>query len=462
MATIKPKIPKGTRDFSSDEIFKRNYIKKILISVFEIFGYEPIETPSFEKLETLIGQYGDEGDRLIFKIMNSGEKVKKADFNSLEKEDYEKFSRSISEKALRYDLTVPFARYVSQNQNKITFPFKRYQIQPVWRADRPQHGRFQEFFQCDADIIGNYSLWQEIEMILLYDEVFSRLNLKGVKIRINHRKVLSAICSIFEISDRFNEFTAISDKIDKIGVDGVINEFEDKKFPIKAIAKINSLFKFSGSITEKLKFIEKIFEDYKGDKSGLDEISFILKYIDKTKLKASTIDFDFSLARGLSYYTGMIIEVSSPSAIKIGSIGGGGRYDNLTSKFGLKNISGIGISFGFERIYFVLESLKLFPKNIKKHTNVLFLNFGNELVENIHSEIDKLRINNISCELYPSNEKLKKQLSYANKKEIPFVVLIGPEEFKEKKFILKNMISGDQLIFPIKELYDKIKEMVKN
>ena len=462
MATIKPKIPKGTRDFSSEEVFKRNYIKEILISVFEIFGYEPIETPSFEKLETLIGQYGDEGDRLIFKIMNSGEKVKKADFNSLEKEDYEKFSRSISEKALRYDLTVPFARYVSQNQNKITFPFKRYQIQPVWRADRPQHGRFQEFFQCDADIIGNYSLWQEIEMILLYDEVFSRLNLKGVKIRINHRKVLSAICSIFEISDRFNEFTAISDKIDKIGVDGVINEFEDKKFPIKAIAKINSLFKFSGSITEKLKFIEKIFEDYKGDKSGLDEISFILKYIDKTKLKVSTIDFDFSLARGLNYYTGMIIEVSPPSAIKIGSIGGGGRYDNLTSKFGLKNISGIGISFGFERIYFVLESLKLFPKNIKKHTNVLFLNFGNELVENIHSEIDKLRINNISCELYPSNEKLKKQLSYANKKEIPFVVLIGPEEFKEKKFILKNMISGDQLIFPIKELYDKIKEMVKN
>jgi len=462
MATIKPKIPKGTRDFSSEEIFKRNYIKKILISVFEIFGYEPIETPSFEKLETLIGQYGDEGDRLIFKIMNSGEKVKKADFNSLEKEDYEKFSRSVSEKALRYDLTVPFARYVSQNQNKITFPFKRYQIQPVWRADRPQHGRFQEFFQCDADIIGNYSLWQEIEMILLYDEVFSRLNLKGVKIRINHRKVLSAMCSIFEISDRFNEFTAISDKIDKIGVDGVINEFEAKKFPIKAIAKIKSLFKFSGSITEKLKFIEKIFKDYKGDKSGLDEISFILKYIDKTKLKASTIDFDFSLARGLNYYTGMIIEVSPPSAIKIGSIGGGGRYDNLTSKFGFKNISGIGVSFGFERIYFVLESLKLFPKNIKKHTNVLFLNFGNELVENIHCEIDKLRINNISCELYPSNEKLKKQLSYANKKEIPFVVLIGPEEFKEKKFILKNMISGDQLIFPIKELYDKIKEMVKN
>jgi len=297
MATIKPKIPKGTRDFSSEEIFKRNYIKKILISVFEIFGYEPIETPSFEKLETLIGQYGDEGDRLIFKIMNSGEKVKKADFNSLEKEDYEKFSRSISEKALRYDLTVPFARYVSQNQNKITFPFKRYQIQPVWRADRPQHGRFQEFFQCDADIIGNYSLWQEIEMILLYDEVFSRLNLKGVKIRINHRKVLSAICSIFEISDRFNEFTAISDKIDKIGVDGVINEFEAKNFPIKAIAEIKSLFKFSGSITKKLKFIEKIFENYKGDKSGLDEISFILKYIDKTikQIEANIVAFLISL-----------------------------------------------------------------------------------------------------------------------------------------------------------------------
>ena len=459
---IKPTITKGTRDFSSEEIYKRNYIKNILVSTFENFGYEPIETPSFEKTETLIGQYGDEGDRLIFKIINSGEKVKKADLNSFEKEDYEKFSRSISEKALRYDLTVPFARYVSQNQNKITFPFKRYQIQPVWRADRPQHGRFQEFFQCDADIIGNRSLWQEIEMILLYDEVFSRLNLKDVKIRINHRKVLSNICSLLEISDRFNELTAVFDKIDKIGVDGAIKEFEIKKFPQKVINKINSLFKFSGTTIEKLKFIEKIFEDYKSDKSGLDEISFVLKYLDKTKLIASTIDFDFSLARGLNYYTGMIIEVSPPPAIKIGSIGGGGRYDNLTSKFGLKNISGIGISFGFERIYHVIESLKLFPKNIKKNTEVIFLNFGNDIINNIHNEINKLRKNNISCELYPSNDKLKKQLSYANKKSIPYVVIIGPEEFKEKKCIIKNMFSGDQLIFPIKELYDKIKEMVKN
>ena len=458
---IKPTIPKGTRDFSSEEIFKRNYIKDILVSTFEIFGYEPIETPSFEKTETLMGQYGDEGDRLIFKIINSGQKVKKADLNSFEKEDYEKFSRSISEKALRYDLTVPFARYVSQNQNKITFPFKRYQIQPVWRADRPQHGRFQEFFQCDADIIGNRSLWQEIEMILLYDEVFSRLNLKNVTIRINHRKVLSNICSLLEISDRFNEFTAVFDKIDKIGVDGAIKEFEFKKFPQKAINKINSLFKFSGTTIDKLKFIEKIFEDYKSDKSGLDEISFVLKYLNKTKLIASTIDFDFSLARGLNYYTGMIIEVSPPKSIKIGSIGGGGRYDNLTSKFGLKNISGIGISFGFERIYHVIESLNLFPKNIKKNTEVIFLNFGNDIVNNIHNEINKLRKNRISCELYPSDDKLKKQLSYANKKSIPYVVIIGPEEFKEKKCIIKNMVSGEQLTFPLKDLYLRLKEILK-
>ena len=273
---------------------------------------------------------------------------------------------------MRYDLTVPFARYVSKNQNKITFPFKRYQIQPVWRADRPQHGRFQEFFQCDADIIGNRSLWQEIEMILLYDEVFSRLNLKGVKIRINHRKVLSNICSLLEITDRFNEFTVVFDKIDKIGVDGAIKEFEIKKISKGYINKINSLFKFSGNTVEKLKFVEKIFEDYKSDKSGLDEISFVLKYIDKTKLIASTVDFDFSLARGLNYYTGMIIEVSPPPAIKIGSIGGGGRYDNLTSKFGLKNISGIGISFGFERIYHVIESLKLFPKKKLKTQRFYF------------------------------------------------------------------------------------------
>ena len=459
--SIKPTIPKGTRDFSSEEIFKRNYIKDILVSTFETFGYEPIETPSFEKTETLMGQYGDEGDRLIFKIINSGEKVKKADLNSFEKEDYEKFSRSISEKALRYDLTIPFARYVTQNQNKITFPFKRYQIQPVWRADRPQHGRFQEFFQCDADIIGNRSLWQEIEMILLYDEVFSRLNVKGVKIRINHRKVLSNICSLLEISDRFNEFTAVFDKIDKIGVDGAIKEFEIKKFPKKAINKINSLFKFSGTTIEKLKFIEKILENYKSDNSGLDEITFVLKYLDKTKLLASTIDFDFSLARGLNYYTGTIIEVSPPPTIKIGSIGGGGRYDNLTSKFGLKNISGIGISFGFERIYHVIESLKLFPKNIKKNTEVIFLNFGNDIINNIHNEINKLRKNNISCELYPSNDKLKKQLSYANKKSIPYVVIIGPEEFKEKKCVIKNMVSGEQLTFHLKDLYLSLKEILK-
>ena len=459
---IKPTIPKGTRDFSSEDIFKRNYIKKILVSTFEVFGYEPIETPSFEKTETLMGQYGDEGDRLIFKIINSGEKVKKADFNSLKKADYEKFLRSISEKALRYDLTIPFARYVSQNQNKITFPFKRYQIQPVWRADRPQHGRFQEFFQCDADIIGNSSLWQEIEMILLYDEVFRRLNLKDLKLRINHRKILFAITSFLKISDRFNEFTNIFDKLDKIGVDGVIKEFEIKSFPLKAIDLIGSLIKFSGTTLEKLKYIEKILNDYNGDRSGLNEISFILKYLEKTKLTATTIDFDFSLARGLNYYTGMIIEVSPPSSIKIGSIGGGGRYDNLTSKFGLKNISGIGVSFGFERIYHVIESLKLFPENIKKYTEFLFLNFGNELTFNIHNEINKLRKNNISCELYPTNDKLKKQLRYANKKAIPYVIIIGPEEFKEKKYIIKNMISGEQLTFPIKDLYNKIKEMIKD
>ena len=278
---IKPTIPKGTRDFSSEEIFKRNYIKQILKSTFEIFGYHPIETPSFEKLETLIGQYGDEGDRLIFKIINSGEKVKKLDLSSLEKGDYEKFSRSLSEKALRYDLTVPLARYVSQHQNNISFPFKRYQIQPVWRADRPQHGRFQEFFQCDADILGNRSLWQEIEMVLLYDEVFRRLNIKGVKIRINHRKILYSLSSLLKISDRFIEFTNILDKIDKIGINAVIKEFKIKKFSKIAVDKIKSLIEFSGTTTEKLRFIEKFFKGSKEDRSGLDEISFILEQITK-------------------------------------------------------------------------------------------------------------------------------------------------------------------------------------
>ena len=459
---IKPTIPKGTRDFSSEEIFKRNYIKQILKSTFEIFGYNPIETPSFEKLETLIGQYGDEGDRLIFKIINSGEKVKKLDLSSLEKGDYEKFSRSLSEKALRYDLTVPLARYVSQHQNNISFPFKRYQIQPVWRADRPQHGRFQEFFQCDADILGNRSLWQEIEMVLLYDEVFRRLNIKGVKIRINHRKILYSLSSLLKISDRFIEFTNILDKIDKIGINAVIKEFKIKKFSKIAVDKIKSLIEFSGTTTEKLRFIEKFFKGSKEDRSGLDEISFILEQITKNNLGSLSVDFDFSLGRGLNYYTGMIIEVSPPLEIKIGSIGGGGRYDDLTSKFGLKNLSGIGISFGFERIYYIMESLKLFPKNIQRCVDVLFLNFGNELIDNFHYEISKLRKKDISCELYPTKEKLKKQLSYANKKGIRFVVIIGPEEMERNKVIIKNMITGDQLTFPFEDFHSKINELLRN
>lgn len=459
---IKPTIPKGTRDFSSEEIFKRNYIKQILKSTFEIFGYHPIETPSFEKLETLIGQYGDEGDRLIFKIINSGEKVKKLDLSSLEKGDYEKFSRSLSEKALRYDLTVPFARYVSQHQNNISFPFKRYQIQPVWRADRPQHGRFQEFFQCDADILGNRSLWQEIEMVLLYDEVFRRLNIKGVKIRINHRKILYSLSSLLKISDRFIEFTNILDKIDKIGINAVIKEFKIKKFSKIAVDKIKSLIEFSGTTIEKLRFIEKFFKGSKEDRSGLDEISFILEQITKNNLGSLSVDFDFSLGRGLNYYTGMIIEVSPPLEIKIGSIGGGGRYDDLTSKFGLKNLSGIGISFGFERIYYIMESLKLFPKNIQRCVDVLFLNFGNELIDNFYYEISKLRKKDISCELYPTKEKLKKQLSYANKKGIRFVVIIGPEEMERNKVIIKNMITGDQLTFPFEDFHSKINELLKN
>ena len=380
----------------------------------------------------------------------------------MEKGDYEKFSRSLSEKALRYDLTVPLARYVSQHQNNISFPFKRYQIQPVWRADRPQHGRFQEFFQCDADILGNRSLWQEIEMVLLYDEVFRRLNIKGVKIRINHRKILYSLSSLLKISDRFIEFTNILDKIDKIGINAVIKEFKIKKFSKIAVDKIKSLIEFSGTTTEKLRFIEKFFKGSKEDRSGLDEISFILEQITKNNLGSLSVDFDFSLGRGLNYYTGMIIEVSPPLEIKIGSIGGGGRYDDLTSKFGLKNLSGIGISFGFERIYYIMESLKLFPKNIQRCVDVLFLNFGNELIDNFYYEISKLRKKDISCELYPTKEKLKKQLSYANKKGIRFVVIIGPEEMERNKVIIKNMITGDQLTFPFEDFHSKINELLRN
>ena len=441
---IKPATPKGTRDFSSTEVARRNYLKQVLQQAFETFGFQPIETPSFERLETLTGVYGEEGDRLVFKILNSGEKIKKADTAALADGATQKFIHSISEKALRYDLTVPFARFVAQHQNELTFPFRRYQIQPVWRADRPQHGRFQEFYQCDADIVGIRSLWQEIEMLSLYDKVFENLGLDGVCLKINHRKILSGIAGVLGAESKLTAFTIALDKLDKIGNEGVLNELKANDFSPEALQKLQILLELKGSALEQLNTLQEVLADEAEGQEGIKELRFVLKQMESTTLKSSSLQFDLSLARGLHYYTGMIVEVSAPETVTIGSIGGGGRYDDLTGTFGMKDTSGIGISFGFERIYLVLEELGLFPEILGKSTQVLFANFGDEAASVAYSYIKKLRDLNIPCELYPTETKLKKQLTYANDKKIAQVVLIGSEELKQNSFVLKNMDTGEQ------------------
>jgi histidyl-tRNA synthetase len=441
---IKPATPKGTRDFSSTEVARRNYLKQVLQQAFETFGFQPIETPSFERLETLTGVYGEEGDRLVFKILNSGEKIKKADTAALADGATQKFIHSISEKALRYDLTVPFARFVAQHQNELTFPFRRYQIQPVWRADRPQHGRFQEFYQCDADIVGIRSLWQEIEMLSLYDKVFENLGLEGVCLKINHRKILSGIAGVLGAESKLTAFTIALDKLDKIGNEGVLNELKANDFSPEALQKLQMLLELKGSALEQLNTLQEVLADEVEGQEGIKELRFVLKQMESTTLKSSSLQFDLSLARGLHYYTGMIVEVSAPETVTIGSIGGGGRYDDLTGTFGMKDTSGIGISFGFERIYLVLEELGLFPEILGKSTQVLFANFGDEAASVAYSYIKKLRDLNIPCELYPTETKLKKQLTYANDKKIAQVVLIGSEELKQNSFVLKNMDTGEQ------------------
>ena len=441
---IKPATPKGTRDFSSTEVARRNYLKQVLQQAFETFGFQPIETPSFERLETLTGVYGEEGDRLVFKILNSGEKIKKADTAALADGATQKFIHSISEKALRYDLTVPFARFVAQHQNELTFPFRRYQIQPVWRADRPQHGRFQEFYQCDADIVGIRYLWQEIEMLSLYDKVFENLGLEGVCLKINHRKILSGIAGVLGAESKLTAFTIALDKLDKIGNEGVLNELKANDFSPEALQKLQMLLELKGSALEQLNTLQEVLADEAEGQEGIKELRFVLKQMESTTLKSSSLQFDLSLARGLHYYTGMIVEVSAPETVTIGSIGGGGRYDDLTGTFGMKDTSGIGISFGFERIYLVLEELGLFPEILGKSTQVLFANFGDEAASVAYSYIKKLRDLNIPCELYPTETKLKKQLTYANDKKIAQVVLIGSEELKQNSFVLKNMDTGEQ------------------
>ncbi len=539
----KPSIPKGTRDFSPAEVAKRNYIFSTIKTNFEKFGFQPIETPSFENSETLMGKYGEEGDRLIFKILDSGDYLKNVrndvffssnitiaffdvfdilmstikndnfknydevseklleilsrriisekeketlvsvfsnckneliDFNEKNSEsidfytnitqfrriifsnyfkDYiEKFqelnsskiSKEVAEKALRYDLTVPFARYVVQHQNDIEFPFKRYQIQPVWRADRPQKGRFREFYQCDADVVGSNSLWQEVELVQLYDSVFSELGLGGVTIKINNRKILSGIAEVIGASDKLIDFTVALDKLDKIGADGVKKEMLEKGISESAIEKVQSLFDFSGTINGKIEKLGQLLANSEEGMKGVNELQFICDNVTTLGLQTAFLDLDVTLARGLNYYTGAIFEVAAPKGVAMGSIGGGGRYDDLTGIFGLKNMSGVGISFGLDRIALVMEEVGLFPATVLATSKALFLNFGDKEALYAMKAIGKLRQKGIKVELYPDKSKIDKQFKHADRRGIPFAVIVGESEIEREEFGLKNLATGEQ------------------
>ncbi|CAM1374597.1 histidine--tRNA ligase [Tenacibaculum xiamenense] len=453
---MKPSIPKGTRDFSSTEVAKRNYIFSTIKHSFENFGFQPIETPSFENSSTLMGKYGEEGDRLIFKILNSGDYLKKVDENLLSEKNSQKVTSKISEKALRYDLTVPFARYVVQHQNDITFPFKRYQIQPVWRADRPQKGRFREFYQCDADVVGSKSLWQEVEFVQLYDTVFSKLGLQGTTIKLNNRKILSGIAEVIGAKDKLIDFTVALDKLDKIGKEGVVTEMLAKGITQEAIDKVDPLFSFTGTNEDKLSSLKGMLETSEEGINGVEELSFIVNSINELGLNSANLDIDVTLARGLNYYTGAIYEVAAPKEVKMGSIGGGGRYDDLTGIFGLKDVSGVGISFGLDRIYLVMEELGLFEAVELPKPKILFLNFDeSESLAKVKA-IKILREANIKSELYPdvgtSNKQQKKQWKYVTNREIEFVVT----SVNDNKFTIKNMQTGDQNLLSINEVIDLV------
>ena len=440
----KPSIPKGTRDFGPVEVSKRKYIQNTITSCFTSYGFMPIETPSFENSETLMGKYGEEGDRLIFKILNSGDYLSKANQDALENKNSNALTSSISEKALRYDLTVPFARYVVQNQNDIVFPFKRYQIQPVWRADRPQKGRFREFYQCDADVVGSKSLWQEVELVQLYDEVFSKLGLEGVTIQMNNRKILSGLAEVIGASDKLIDFTVALDKLDKIGVEKVKEEMLSKGLTAAAIDKVDPLFTVGEGTAERLSMLKELLAGSTIGQEGIAEMEFILKQVEALGLQSAKLAISVTLARGLNYYTGAIFEVSAPEGVAMGSIGGGGRYDDLTGIFGMKDMSGVGISFGLDRIYLVLEELDLFPQTVTETTRVLFLNFGEAEAAYAMQAIKALRKAGVSAELYPDAAKFKKQMTYANRRNIPYVVLAGDQEMAAGTYALKNMQAGDQ------------------
>ena len=432
-------------------------MQSVIEDAFKRFGFRPIATPAMENSQTLMGKYGDEGDRLIFKVLNSGDFLKKVDPSELSAADSTKIVSKISDKALKYDLTVPFARYVVQHQNEITLPFKRYQIQPVWRADRPQKGRFREFVQCDADVVGSNSLWQEVELIQLYDEVFTKLGLNGVIIKLNNRKILSGIAQVIGAEDKLIPFTVALDKLDKIGKDKVEAEMLDQGISSDAIEKLQPLFSLSGDALSKLKQLENLLSGSEIGMQGIEELKFLVENISQLELSSASLEVDLTLARGLNYYTGAIVEVAAPEGVQMGSIGGGGRYDDLTGIFGLKGVSGVGISFGLDRIYLVLEELNLFPVVLSESVKALFINFGQDEARYGLQAITRLRRAGVSCELYPDAAKMKKQMGYANKLEIPFVVLVGSSEMQSQTYTLKNMDTGQQDQLSLDQLITALK-----
>lgn len=444
---MKPSLPQGTRDFGADTLHRRKYITDAIKNTFELYGFEPLETPSLENLETLMGKYGEEGDKLIFKILNNGldnpSKKEQAILN-FEHILAGKNNKQITERALRYDLTIPFARYVAMNFGKLTLPFKRYQIQPVWRADRPQKGRYREFMQCDADIAGTHSLISDAELTEIYIDVFKKLKLP-IDLKINNRKILAALAEVTQSTDKLNELTIAIDKLEKIGISKVKEELSAAGFSEKDISVIENYVSLDGDNLQKLERAKQIVGATTSGKKGVEELEFLLDYLDQSLNEDSkaTIKIDFTLARGLNYYTGTIYEVKAKN-VQMGSIGGGGRYDNLTGLFGVSDVPGVGISFGLDRIYDVLEELNLFPENIYEPTQVLFFNLGKEESKNAYQLMQQLRRNNIKCELFYENSKMEKQFKYATRKKISYAVIIGSKEMQDKSCVVKNLEKGDQ------------------
>lgn len=439
----KPAIPKGTRDFLPTDVARRTYIFDTIRSVFQLYGFAPIETPSFELSTTLLGKYGEEGDRLIFRILNSGDKMKKADTEALAAGNLPRFANSLAEKALRYDLTVPFARFVVQHQNELSFPFKRYQIQPVWRADRPQHGRYQEFYQCDADVVGSDSLLFEVDFVQIFDQVLTKLRIPGFTIKINNRKILSGIAEVSGETDKLVDITVAIDKLDKIGEDGVVEELKSKGVSENAIAIIRPLFELTGTNEARLTKMRDFLKNSEIGMKGIDELEFVLAQSASLGLERAILEFDVTLARGLNYYTGAIFEVKVHD-VKMGSICGGGRYDDLTGLFGLSGMSGVGISFGADRIYDVLLELNLFPEETTNKLTILFANFGEQESAFAMQLAKDLRTSGVDCEVYPSAAKMQKQFKYADSRKAAFVVIIGENELKEGIIQVKDMESGVQ------------------